>query len=278
MAFLDFLFGSKPSVETQTLSTLSPQQQNSLEALLNQLTTGSGAGEERRFSGDVNVAPSDLSQLSLAGLEERALALSDPNRESDIFNASTDTLLKLLDFEGQQAGVDEFFNTTVRDPALKSFEETVLPAIGRDFGGSNFFGSERQQADAEAREDLLTGLTRSRADISFRADQANRDRALSALGIAPGIDAVGRGDTNELLSLLQAGEGQTGLAERNVSREFQQFLAEAGLDDTQIQQLLQSLNVGAVENVVTALPGTEGFLTNILSSFAGADRSTTINT
>ncbi|KKK53221.1 hypothetical protein LCGC14_3096940, partial [marine sediment metagenome] len=75
---------------------------------------------------------------------------------------------------------------------------------------------------------------------------------------------------DELLSLLQAGESQTGLAERNVQREFAQFLAEAGLDDTQIQQLLAGINTGALENVVTALPGTPGFLVEILSALSGS--------
>lgn len=277
MGFLDFLFGEGPSVETQTLPTLTPQQQSSLDDLLRQLSGGTERGAPRRFEGDVNVEASELSQLSLAGLEERALALADPNRESEILGASTDTLLKLLDFEGQQAGVEDFFTTNIRDPALKSFRETVLPQIGREFGGANFFGSERQRADAEAREDLLTGLTRSRGDITFRAEQANRDRAIQALGLAPGVDAMGRADSDELLSLLQAGETQTGLEERNVQREFAQFLAEAGLDDAQIQQLLAGINTGALENVVTALPGTPGFLTEILAAFAGAPRSTTTN-
>jgi len=118
--------------------------------------------------------------------------------------------------------------------------------------------------------DLLTGLTRSRGDIAFRTDQAGRDRAIQALGLAPGVDALGRADTNELLSLLQAGETQTGLAERNVGREFQTFLAEAGLDDAQIQQLLAGINTGSLENVVTALPGSPGFITQILGALSGS--------
>ena len=275
MGALDFLFGTSPRIETQELDTLTPEQRRSLDQLMSQLSGGTGRGERRRFEGDVNVDPSDLSQLSLAGLEERSLMLSDPNRQNEIALASTDTLLKLLDFEGQQAGVDEFFNTNIRDPALESFREEVLPQIGRSFGGANFFSSERARADDTAREELLGSLTRSRADINFRSDQANRDRALQALGIAGGVDDIARGDSKELLSLLQAGEGQTGLAERNVNREFQQFLAEAGLDDAQIQQLLQSIGTGAFENVVTALPGSEGFITQIVAAAAGAARAST---
>ena len=84
------------------------------------------------------------------------------------------------------------------------------------------------------------------------------------------MDALGRADSDELLGLLQAGETQTGLAERNVQREFAQFLAEAGLDDTQIQQLLAGINTGALENVVTALPGSPGFLVEILGALGGS--------
>ena len=270
MGFFDFLFGEGPSVDTQTLDTLTPEQQQALNSLLSQLSGGTGRGAPRRFEGDPNVEASDLSQMSLAGLEERALALSDPNRQNDIALASTDTLLKLLDFETQQAGVNEFFDTNIRDPALESFREDVLPGIGREFGGANFFGSERRTADERASEDLITQLTRSRSDINFRSDQANRDRAIQALGLAPGVDAIGRGDTEELLGLLQAGETQTGLAERNVAREFQQFLAESGLDDTQINQLLAGINTQAFENVVTAQPGSPGFIPQVLGALSGS--------
>lgn len=265
MGFLDSIFGSGPEVNTQTLDTLTSEQSSALNQLISQLSGGGG----RRFEGDVTVDRSNLEGLSLEGLESRALALSDPNRNNELFNASAETLLKFLDFEGQTAGVDDFFNANIRDPALESFREEVLPQIGRSFGGSNFFGSERQGADNAARDDLLKHLSRSRADITFRTDQAAKDRAIQAIGLAGEVDSLGRRDSEELLKLFAAGQDATGLDERNVGREFTRFLAEAGLDDTQIQQLLASINTQAIENVITVTPGSSGILGTLLSA-AGA--------
>ena len=280
MGILDDLFSSSggnifdpagifkgPSTEQFTLDTLTPEQQQALNDLIARLS----GGEPRRFGGDVRVDQSSLQQTSLAGLENRALELSDPRFQTDIARQEEDTLLKLLDFEQQNLGVNEFFNTSIRDPALESFRETVLPQIGRSFGGSNFFGSERQTADAQARDDLLKHLTRSRSDVTFRADQANRDRALQALGLSTDR---GTAQTQELLGIAGAGAEATGLEERNVSREFQQFLAEAGLEDDQVKQLLAALSIPQLENVVVGQEGARGggeFLGALISLFASSD-------
>lgn len=261
MGFLDSLFGSGPEVNTQTLDTLTPEQQRALNSLLFQL---SGA-DPRQFEGDVTVDPSNLERLSLAGLEERAMALSDPNRDSELLNVATDMVTRLMDFESADAGIDDFFRTNVQQPLLESFSEDILPQIGRTFGGSNFFGSERAEADDTAREELLGSLTRSRESLAFNAREADRNRALQAIGLAPSLAESERGDSRELLDIFGAGERATGLEERNVTREFERFISEAGLEDRSIEQLLAGINTRALENVVTVTPGSSGLLGGFLS-------------
>lgn len=253
-----------PGLEHETLSVLGIEQQQQLEELIRKL---SGAAP-RTFEGDVNVGLTELSELSLAGLENRALELSDPNFESELSRKETETLLKLLDFEGQQQGVNEFFDVNIRNPALESFREDVLPSIGRDFGGADFFGSERKSTDQRAQEELIDSLIRSRSEINFRSAEASKNRAIQALGISSGRETA---RTQEKLGIFGAGMEESALAERNISRQFEQFLAEAGLEDAQIKQLLQSLALPQIENIVSVPQGNDaGALVGAVASlFAG---------
>ena len=264
MGILDILFGEGPSVDTQTLDTLTPEQQAELNKLLQQLGSSSGP----KFEGDLNVEQSDLSQLSLAGLEERALALSDPNRKSELSTQATQSLLSLLDFESADAGIEDFFRTNVRDPALEEFQRNILPAISRDFGGANFFSSERRETDQSAQGQLIESLSRSRSGLAFNARESDRNRALQALGLVP--ESENR-DINQLLAILGAGETTTGLKERNVGREFDQFIAESGFDRDRISQLLAGINTQAFENVVTTSGGTAGLIPQLLVAAAGGE-------
>jgi len=244
-------FFGPQEIEKFTMDTLTPFQKEQLNALIAKL---SGA-TPRTFGGDPNVAMSDLGQISLAGLENRALELSDPNFQTALNKQETDTLMQLLDFEGQQGNVNEFFNTNIRDPALESFQEEVLPSIGREFGGNNFFGSERRTADQRASEELIDSLTRSRADINFQERESSRNRALQALGLS--TDRT-RAQAEERFGIFGAGMEATALDERNISRQFEQFLAEAGLEDDQIKMLLASLAIPQFENIVVGGGSSDG--------------------
>jgi len=261
MGVFDFLFGEGPSVDTQILDTLTPEQQQSLNQLLKEL-----GGASPEFGQDGNIESSDLQSLSLQGLEDRAIALSDPNRENELASSAAETLMKLLDFENQDVDVEDFFQSNIRDPALKDFQENILPGISRSFGGANFFSSERSLTDQNAQEEIISSLTRARSDITFQGRENNLNRALQALGLSGQVDALGRGDTQELLALFGAGQEETALGERNFSREFDRFLANQGVDATRRAQLLSAIGTPAFENVVTTNPGTSGFLPTALGA------------
>ncbi len=260
MGFLDILFGEGPSTETLTLDTLTPEQQNSLNTLLREL-----GGARPGFQGDVNVEQSDISQLSLTGLENM---FSDPNRQSDLSTQATQSLMQLLNFENSDAGIEDFFQTNIRDPALEEFQRSILPAISRDFGGSNFFSSERTETDRNAQGELIDSLTRARSGLAFNARESDRNRALQALGLVPQTENL---ELNRLLALFGVGESVTGLEERNVGREFDQFVTESGIDQNRISQLLAGINTQSFENVVTTSGGTAGLIPQLLVASAGGE-------
>jgi hypothetical protein len=244
------IFGT-PEIKKKTFSTMTEQQLGQLNAFIKSLTNRG----QRSFGGDVSVGQSDLQGLSLEALENRVRELSDPNFQSSLDQREQDLLLKMMDFEGQNLGIDEFFQTNVQDPLVEQFTEDILPQIGRNFGGANFFSGERARADDQARDDLLTSLTRSRSQLAFDADTRNRNLALQALGLSQDRDAL---IAQELATAFGAGSEATALEERNVSREFEQFLAESNLDDESMKLLLSAIGLPRIENVVSGGGGGSG--------------------
>ena len=268
MGIKDFLFGSKPKIDVKDLSTLTPEQQKILKQILGQFGAQGGADfQPEGFGGDLSAGLGDLEQTSLAALEQSALSSADPN---NVLNQAGEALKGI--FSGGQSDVTDFFNTNIRDPALQSFEETVLPGISRDFGGANFFSSERQDADDRARRDLTTGLSSARADVNLRSRESNLDRILQGIGLAPGLESAG---TDSLLKFLEAGGVERGVRQDALDREFGEFGRVQDEKFKRLQAILAALGLQGKENVVTALPGSSGFITDIIAAAAGADRSTT---
>ena len=254
MGIGDFLFGTKPRVETRELDLLSPEQQALLKDLLSQFTKeGGGAFDPEGFAGELSAGLGGLEQTSLAALEQSALSSADPN---NILNQAGDALKKI--FATGPSDTTDFFNTNIRDPALKSFEETVLPGISRDFGGANFFSTERGEADTRAREGLLTGLTAARSDVALKSRESNLDRILRGVGLAPGLEGQ---KTSSLLAFLEAGGVERGVRQEALDREFGEFSRVQEEKARRLRQILEALGIETKENIAIGLPGTEGFIT-----------------
>ncbi len=242
MGILDTLFGESPSTETFDLSTLTPEQQRLFRETLVPFL-----GRPISEAGAAVPGMSALESTSLAGLEQLAKDLvSGQGAEGGLRRQATSAVGDILsqgptDFE-------DFFQTTVRDPALRDFEEDVLPRIGREFGGNQFFGTERISADEAAREDLLESLTRARSDLAFRTRESDTQSRLQAAGLSSQI-----GTSGDLISLLGAGA-----LPRNI--ELQRLARE----DKRVAQLLEALGLQAKENVVVASGGTEGIAGDLL--------------
>ncbi len=145
----DFLLGTKPKAKVKQKSLLSKEQQVAQGELLKSLQ-GPVLGR--------------IEETSLEGLEQAALQR----------------------VEGPGPAFDEFFKTSVQDPLLEDFEETILPRISRRFAPSGFHGSERQQADRFAKEDLLKSLTRSRSELAFGSRESELNQLLAIFGARGG--------------------------------------------------------------------------------------------
>ena len=256
----DFLFGESPSQDITPTTILTPEQEELLRLLIEQISGGQG-GET------FGIETSPLELQSLAGLE--ALGASLPGDQTESSRAATRTGVAGLEaleelFGRDPTDFDEFFETNIRDPLVEDFNEDIL-GLGTRFSGS-FFGGERREAERGAREDLLDALVAGRASTALSFRQQDTEAALNALGLLPGI--AGFASTSEFAAPIAQGNILLGLlggggAERGV---VQQQLNEK---NRRLRTGLEALGIGGFENIVFNNPGTTGFIPSLVGAVAG---------
>ncbi len=273
MSFFDILFGSEgefrepPPPDVQNVSKLDP----SLQRLLDETLTPFLGSEDLsgvlgpEFEGQLAPGAGEIERLSLSALEQQAMNLANPEGDIAQTISGAQTAFQDLLSTGPQ-DIDDFFTKTVQDPLLQNFERDILPSIGRNFGGTSFFGSERQEADSRAREDLLTTLTRTRASTAFGARENDLNRILGALGITGQVASAG---SQTASGILGGGIQGRQLQGEKLRAEYADFVRRTGERDKRIEQILASLGLGTNENIVTPQifeQGQEGLIGEVIAA------------
>lgn len=113
-----------------------------------------------------------------------------------------------------------------------------------------------------ATEDLNKLLTQSRSDIGFKTRESALNRVLQAVQAGSGAAGAEAGALAQLQPLAQT---ERGIEQAGLDADFQEFLrVDVEERDKRIRQLLEALNVGAVENIGAGLPGSEGLVQSFL--------------
>lgn len=215
-----------------TLPTTTPGQDDALDAVLKEFEGSLNFDNTIRFRPPRNLdryAPglTSLQQISLAGLERMGsefFAGQGPTAEA--FDVSLGTLTEIA---GRgPAELAPFYRAGVVDPMLEILHEDVLPGISGRFAGSDFFGTERANAEARALDDFFEGTTEG----FNRFVLANEQLRLQAAGAIPGAAAA----------RLGVGEGffRIGEAERDVYRD--QYLAAERDHERRLQERMFAAN------------------------------------
>lgn len=258
MGLFSALFGSKPKVETKTLSTFTPEQ----TALFNYLTGVGKNAIENPANVDVpDYAPTKGQNVSLntmellsqklaesgAGFGEAKTALEGVPSASSIYGdnpitagTSSGSYLKSV-FNESPTSFEDYFKTSVQDPALEQFQKSVLPGISRRQGLEGFTTSGRVQQDQFAQEALLKYLTQERSNLAFQTAESSANRRLEA------ATALGNQETSDLDRSLQAILGgasiKAGLAESDASLAVQKALGLGDLASNEIDTIANALGV-----------------------------------
>jgi hypothetical protein len=239
---------SVPGGKAFSMGTLAPNQQNALNQLISQLSGGTATS----FNGALSANQSNLERTSLQALEERALNLESP---SALNQALESYLTGALDPSRSMQDVSGYFDSNIQAPALRSFQEQVLPSIGRNFGGADFFSSERQGADQAAQRELIDSLTRSRAEIQYQEYTNAQNRALQAAGLT---NQYNQQQLQQETELYAAGQQETQRQQAGIDREYGEFVRQQGAKATDRQQLLESIRTPTKENMLATKSGTSG--------------------
>ena len=265
----DFLFGDEPEQTETSLPTLTPEQEELLKQLIGIVGGDEGLGNLEQ---DFGLGPSQIELASLGGLENLVNNLptvsegsETQQRVDEVTGAGLDAFEDI--FSQGPEDIDEFFRATVQDPLLEDFSEEILPNLQTEFAGS-FFGGERREAEARAREDLLDTLVQERTRFGFESREADRNRSIAAGQVFPNLGGFAStsdfirpaASANILSQLLGTGRVGSDIRGRQLDERARR-----------ISQALGALGIPAFENVVTAQDGSSGFINNIAPSLvAGA--------
>ena len=230
----DFLFGSSEDAkQIGNAPTLTPGQTD----LLDQLTTllGGELGQPGPVFGGQTVAGPSSIQDQLFG------ATGDLFGQGGLFGTGEQALqTSLADFDPQ--ATTDFFNTSIRDPALKGFQEDILPMIQESFIGQNAGRSgAANRAIAGAGADVQQGLDAQLAQLLFSGQESSLNRQQA-------------GGQNLLNSIFGAGtmggETQRGIETQGLQDIFRQFQEGQSFNNPALSFLNTAFGTKAFEPIV----------------------------
>ena len=251
----DFLFGRKPSASTSQHPTMTPEQQEALRGLLSTLTSRTSA--TKPYGGSLSAPIRPGIGTSLAAMEELAL---NPDR----MGQTRDTLSRYMNKDNVN-DPREYYDRAIADPAIKEFQERIMPEITGRFRGNAAFGSDRIEAERRATEDLTKTLAGRRSELEYNAREAADTRALQAAGLMPGVE---QSNLQALTALLSGQLNVQGLEQQGLDRQYLEFIRQMGGEEKNIEQLLAALGLRSFENVTTTDQGSSGIIQQILQGLS----------
>jgi len=263
MGAFDFLFGSEPEVTVDPTSTFTSNQQDAENTLADFISGIGDPNNVQPFEGDLVAPLSQLEELSLSALEERAMSLGATGG-NQLLNTAEQSLIDILT-KGPE-DIDAFIESNITNPLLKTFNEETRPAISARFA-DQFFGSNRREADARANEDLQDTLFKGISAAQLQSREFDTNSKLTAAGLAPGVTNAGM---KELLELLEAGSVSREVQTSQNLGEFERF-NNAKDREAELARIINGfLGIQGLENIVTNDPGSSGILAPALTAAATA--------
>ena len=198
-SFLGSLFDQQRQPDLQTISTLTPEQQQLARQLAGLIGQGLAQGIAP-YTGQLSAGvPALLSQAqgATAGLLGAAPVLGQmPTYQQSPFMTQTlqPALARMLsgqpaftvDTEATQRALE-----AAQAPVVRQFQEQLLPQLREQYvGGGNFWSRARQEAEARAASSLAESLAAQRAQGALSDIEAQRQAALQGAQIAAQVAPV----------------------------------------------------------------------------------------
>lgn len=267
----DAFFGSSPSAQSTSYSTINPQQNDLLNFVSQLLTSGNAAPGTQPYTGELTAPMQPILSTDFSGILQNLLGLTTGSGPaSTTLNNASGALNNIL--TGNQITPEQeaqYFQTSVAAPLEKTFQQQTLPSIegffGRSAGGTQ--GSDYSKTVANATGQLNDTLAQQATNLAFNTQQQNFANQLSAAQLSPGVASAG---LNQLLSVLGAGTQQQNVAQQGLTNQYSEFQRQQGQTQSYIQDFIQAALGGTQGNNLVGLPGSTGLLPSFVGSTGGS--------
>lgn len=296
--------GTPGSVDTQTLATLTPEQQELLKQLI-----AEGRQEAPDISTVSTPTTTEAAPIAAAQVTEPS-TITGGSAAGPTDLSSSESAQLFRDVAGGTLSEEDkqsFIESNIVQPLTKQAQEG-LKSVGRTFGAGGFFSSDRQRQDEGIQTAFADALTREIAKLELDLRGQDIQSQLSAGSGLAGLETAELGaETTTNVANLEAlievqktnleAELKTAIANGNFTQAaniqnsineintgqfnvssllsaeqatVQRDLGIEGLSLQQQQQLQQLLGVQGIENVVTAIQPVPGQLGGLAAGIAGA--------
>ena len=194
--------------------TMSPEQKTILTQLLGQAQAGiNDAAPTTPFQTYAGVSP----------LEQQYFDTASGKTTTPSNQALLNVLSGKPAYEINPEATEQYYQQSVRAPALKEFRETTMPLLAESFSGPGFWSSGRADATTKAISDLNTNLTQLHGQLLYADEQARRNALESAFGRQANAAMIA--GPQETSQLAQASLYERGVRESEIQSQMARWLS-----------------------------------------------------
>jgi len=269
----DTLFGSGDETKVEPHSTMTPEQNQLMSELIGYVKPE--IGQTGRVYDGQRVA--DPTALQTQSFQSAGDFLSNSQNILDQIMAKNITAQGPQSYDFDQGQVEDYFNTSIADPARQRFEDDVMPALIEQFNAIDATDSgAARRAIAGARGDFELGLTSQMSDLieaernkvrdlNFTSGEAyaNRDLSAQVYDINRLING-GSVMSPALETALNAGGQEFNINQANIDAEMQKFMEADPANNTALKFLQLILQQPQFKNIAYTNQGSGGMLGGIL--------------
>lgn len=156
-------------------------------------------------------------QMYVPTTGQEALYLDSINRNQATREGAIEQIASGRLSEDQKAlftdktALNNFYENSIRNPAIRELNETILPSVDTSFVGPGFHGSARANARAKAATDVATSIAAKRAELEYAREKEHMGALEGALNRQTGAPAAYTNEANIM--------GQAGALTRQVEQE-----------------------------------------------------------
>jgi hypothetical protein len=262
--------GEAPSTTTQTLDLMTGQQKNILSSLGNYLNNSSNAITP--YKGTLSTGDSNLQKQTYSGVESFLNQIPSLQQQNQQNNTDYMGQLKSI-IDAGPADTEAYYKTNVEQPAMRTYNQSVLPTIEKTFAGGRY-GSDFQRQVQASNQELQNNLVKSRE--SLLKDQLDQmyNRKLQAIGLEgqlPSMQATQSNTINTMLNTgLTAGTSQRATTQEALDKQYLEFIRQQDQKQAGITNILNYLSQRSVENVVSNNGGSSNNTGQMIGAGASA--------